>query len=99
MHSMLEDTLYDLRFAVRGLVRNPGFALTAVLAAALGIGASTAVFSAVDRILFRPLPYADEGRLVSVGMLAPLDTNEFLFASGITDLRHNPEPFEAITSF
>ncbi|MCU1236741.1 MAG: hypothetical protein JWP63_4708 [Candidatus Solibacter sp.] len=96
---MLEDILYDLRFAVRGLVRNPGFAVPAVLAAALGIGASTAVFSAVDRILFRPLPYANEERLVSVGMLAPLDTNEFLFASGIIDLRHNPGPFEAITSF
>ena len=100
---MLEDTLYDLRFAVRGLARNPGFALTAVLAAALGIGASTAVFSAVDRILFRALPYTHEERLVSVGLMAPLDTNEFLFASGYTELRRTVQshlgPFEAVTSF
>ncbi len=96
---MVEETLYDLRFALRGLGRNPGFAVTAVLAAALGIGASTAVFSAVDRILFRALPYEHEGRLMSVGILAPLDTNEFLFASGYFDLRRNPGPFEQVTSF
>ncbi len=96
---MVEETLYDLRFGLRGLGRNPGFAVTAVLAAALGIGASTAVFSAVDRILFRALPYQHEGRLMSVGILAPLDTNEFLFASGYFDLRRNPGPFEEVTSF
>uniref|UniRef100_Q01Y15 Permease n=1 Tax=Solibacter usitatus (strain Ellin6076) TaxID=234267 RepID=Q01Y15_SOLUE len=96
---MLEGTLYDLRFAVRGLARNPGFAVTAVLAAALGIGASTAVFSAVDRILFRPLPYSNESRLVSIGIMAPLDRNEFMFASGYFDLRRNLGPFEQVTSF
>jgi predicted permease len=103
MHSLVEDTLYDVRFAVRGLARNPGFALTAMLAAALGIGASTAVFSAVDRILFRALPYRNEARLVSVGIMAPLDSNEFLFASGYFGLRRsmaeNQSPFEAVSSF
>ena len=74
----LEGILQDLRYGARGLRRNPGFALAAILAAALGIGASTAVFSAVDRILFRPLPYRDEARLASVGIMAPLDTNEFV---------------------
>jgi predicted permease len=79
--------------------RSPAFTLTGVLAAALGIGASAAVFSAVDRILFRPLPYRDEARLTSVGIMAPLDTNEFLFASAYFDLRRNPGPFEAVTAF
>src|SRR5215831_9774198 len=74
--------LQDLRYGLRGLRRNPGSALAAVVAAALGIGASTAVFSAIDRILFRPLPYAGEDRLVSVGIITPLDNNEFLFADG-----------------
>ncbi len=91
--------LQDLRYAVRGLARNPLFALTAILAAALGIGATTAVFSVVDRILFRPLPYAHEDRLVSAGMMAPLDSNEFMFASEYFDLRHEPGPFEEVTSF
>jgi hypothetical protein len=62
MHSWVEQTVQDLRYAVRGLRRHPGFALTAVVAAAIAIGASTAVFSAVDGILFRPLPYRDDGR-------------------------------------
>jgi predicted permease len=96
---MIEDLFYDLRFGLRGLARNPGFAATAVLAAALGIGASTAVFSAVDRILFRALPYRGEGRLVSVGIMAPLDSNEFLLADAYFDLRRNPGPFDAVTSF
>ena len=103
MHSTVENILYDLRFALRGLWRNPGFALTAILAAALGIGTSTAVFSAVDRILFRPLPYTHEARLVSVGIMAPLDSNEFLFAGGYFDLRQGARasqgPFDAVTSF
>src|SRR5215467_5840809 len=91
--------LQDLRYGLRGLRRNPGSALAAVIAAALGIGASTAVFSAVDRVLFRPLPYRDEARLASVGIMAPLDTNEFLLASGYFDLRRNPGPFESVTAF
>ena len=95
----IEDTLHDLRYALRGLRRNPGFTLTALLAAAIAIGATTAVFSAVDRILFRPLPYGDEARLVSTGMMAPLDTNEFLLADAYFDLRRNPGPFAAVTSF
>jgi putative ABC transport system permease protein len=95
----IEHTLQDLRYASRGLRRNPGFTLTAVLAAAIAIGATTAVFSAVDRILFRPLPYGDEARLVSTGMMAPLDTSEFLLADAYFELRRNPGPFAAVTSF
>ncbi len=99
MLSVLETTLQDARYAIRWLTRYPAFSLTAILAGALGIGATTAVFSAVDRILFRALPYADEDRLVSTGMMAPLDTNEFLFAEPYIDLRHNRGPFEDVTAF
>jgi putative ABC transport system permease protein len=95
----IETTLADVRYALRGLLRAPVFAFTALFAIAIGIGATTAVFSAVDRILFRPLPYAGGERLVSVGMLAPLDTNEFMFAVEYFDLRRDPGPFEAVTSF
>lgn len=55
----------DLRFAVRQLGRHPGFAVVAVLTLGLGIGANTAIFSVVDALLLRPLPFANEDRLVS----------------------------------
>ncbi|MDE3166882.1 MAG: ABC transporter permease, partial [Acidobacteriota bacterium] len=99
MLPMIEGLLGDVRYGMRGLRRRPGFALAAILAAALGIGASTAVFSAVDRILFRPLPYRDEARLVSVGIMAPLDSSEFLLAEGYFDLRRHPGPLAEVTSF
>jgi putative ABC transport system permease protein len=99
MRSPLDGSLQDLRHCLRALRRNPAFTLTAILAAAISIGASTAVFSAVDRILFRPLPYSGERSLVSAGIMAPLDTTEFLLAAAYFDLRRNPGPFARVTSF
>src|SRR5262252_8197367 len=99
MLSAIETTWQDIRYALRGLLRNPSFALPAIAAAALGIGATSAVFSAVDRVLFRPLPYPNEDRLVSAGMMAPLDTNEFLFAEPYFNLRRDRRPFDAVTAF
>src|SRR4051794_40225961 len=68
----LDQLGQDFRYAIRAFTRSPGFALLALLALTVGIGTSTAVFSFVDRILFRPLPYANEHELVWFGMTAPI---------------------------
>ena len=62
--TMLETLRQDVRFALRTLRRNPGFAAAAVLVLAIGIGANTAIFSAANAFFFRPLPFADPDRLV-----------------------------------
>jgi putative ABC transport system permease protein len=56
----------DLRFGLRGLLRAPGFAVAAVLALGLGIGATAAIFSVVNGVVLRPLPYSDPARLVTI---------------------------------
>lgn len=61
-----EQWLKDLRHAIRGLKRTPGFALSAIATLAFGMGATTAVFSVVDAVLLRPLPLNDPGRIVCV---------------------------------
>jgi predicted permease len=94
MHS--EILAQDVRYSVRALVRTPTFTLAAVLAMALGIGAGTAVFSVVDRILFRSLPYPDDGRLVSLGMTAPIAPHEFLLGYDYLDWRAASTPFESM---
>jgi macrolide transport system ATP-binding/permease protein len=67
-----ETVVQDLRFALRQLRKSPGFAMTAILMLALGIGASTAIFGFVDAALIQPLPYAQQNRLVDVDESAAL---------------------------
>jgi len=69
--SWLDTIGQDLRFAVRTFRRAPGFTAVAVLTLALGIGANTAIFSAVDALLLRPLPFPQPDRLMSVSLTVP----------------------------
>jgi predicted permease len=67
----LEPVLADLKLAVRRLIKSPGFAITVLLTLAIGIGANTAVFSVVDSVILKPLPYPESDRLVSLWLNAP----------------------------
>jgi predicted permease len=63
----MQMLFYDLRFALRQLQKTPGLALLAILTLALGVGANTAIFTVIENVLLRPLPYANPDRLIFIG--------------------------------
>lgn len=89
----MESLLQDIRYAFRILRRSPGFTAVAVAALALGIGATTAIFSVVDAVILKPLPYRDPGQLVQLwmrftGIGIPNDQN-WVSAPEFMDLQQN----------
>ena len=94
----LESLLQDGKYAMRAFRRSPAFTAIALATLAIGIGASTAVFSVVDPLLFRSLPYPHAERLVSLGVTGPMATNEFMLGAWYLDWRDRQTAFESLTS-
>src|SRR5687767_15405586 len=100
----MESFIRDVTFAFRSLKRQPAFAITAVLTIALGIGATTAIFSVVNAVLLRPLPYTDAARLGTIWSdLRARNVKDFPLPPGdYFDLRKDTTQFDgfaAIVSF
>lgn len=93
----MRTLLQDLRYGVRMLMKNPGFTLVAIITLALGIGATTAIFSVVNAVLLRPLPYPESDRLLTIEQhyksgLAGVGEPKFLF------WREQSQSFEAMAA-
>ena len=96
----------DTHYTWRSWRRHPGFALGAILVLALGLGASTALFAALDRVLFRSLPYADPDRLVSVGsvtfrggsLMIPGMAESMPNTFYVQEWKTPPAPFQSVTA-
>lgn len=95
----MDALLRHIRLAVRGLIRTPGFSATVVLMLALGIGANSAVFSAIDAVLLRPLPFPDGDRLVQLTELRKASGDTKIAPVRLEDWNRLNTTFEAIAGY
>ncbi len=91
--------LHDIRFALRRLVKSPGFALAAIGTAALGIGANTAIFSVVSGVLLRPLPFADPDRLMQLQATFPPSGIGAVALPDLEEWRQQSNSFESFVAY
>jgi putative ABC transport system permease protein len=94
----MDTLLQDLRYSLRRLITSPGFSLIVVVTLALGIGANSAIFSAVNAILLRPLPYPEAGRLVTINHYYPTlnDLKAPVSAPGFRDYQQRTRSFASM---
>jgi putative ABC transport system permease protein len=97
----MEQLIRDIRFGARTLLKNRGFAALAILTLGLGIGANTAIFSVIDGVLLKPLPYASGDRLVLVRQSAPLAgrANAGVSIKELYDYREQTQAFDALVEY
>jgi MacB-like periplasmic core domain len=96
---LLETLLQDLRFAFRTLLKSPGFTAVAVFTLALGIGTSTSIFSVVDAVPLRPLPYADPQQVMTVWELSAHGHRMHLADPNFLDFREQNRTFVGLAEF
>jgi putative ABC transport system permease protein len=90
----LETLLQDLRYGLRQLKRNPGFTAVVVLTLALGIGGNTAMFSVIDAVLLRPLPYKDSHQLVSISSSNSILSKNPISPLAFSEIKHQTNVFQ-----
>jgi putative ABC transport system permease protein len=92
-------TAADLRYALRSYLRTPGFTAVAVLTLALGIGGATAIFSVVDGILLRPLPYADAERILKVGRVTARGQDAAFSPADFLDVKRDATHLASVAGY
>ena len=97
--SSVETLLQDVRYSLRQLRRGPGLTIVAVLTLALGIGANTAIFTVVNAVALRPLPYPHSDRLVWIAEVIPAIKAELATGGDYVDWKDQSRSLEAITAF
>jgi putative ABC transport system permease protein len=95
----LEEFWQDLRYGARMLLKRPGFTFAAALALAVGVGADTAIFSVVNAVLLKPLPYYDPQRLVWTSETWPNRNTEFVLSPDYIEWRTQSSAFEHLVAF
>jgi putative ABC transport system permease protein len=96
---IVSDLLRDARLAIRSLTRAPGFALAAILTLALGIGATSAIFSVVYGVVLRPLPYAKPDSLAMIWEVVPNQGRFSVAPANLVDWRREVTTFRAMAAF
>ena len=91
--------IQDIRYALRSFRRAPGFTVVALVTLALGIGGTTAIFSIVDGVLLRPLPYSDPGRILRVSRVAASGGTDSISAADYRDLKKDANTFSALAGY
>jgi putative ABC transport system permease protein len=90
--------IQDFRYALRSLLKSPGFTVAAVVTLALGIGANSAIFSVVNAVLIRPLPYKDASQLMLVYTTHPGEPRDFVSQPDLDDWRAQAQSFSGLAS-